>query len=269
MNIETLITQGSEMLESDGTPPQKVARELLDTYWNEMTRADQIALAVDGLGARIGVEQYMRRIRPVAPTPRPMSIPEPPKTRREEERQRKEAARREREKRDQERADIKAIHDQVECSSTHGGDISPSRCMWLRGALSIPPGPAREAEIERARKTNQQWNAEDSARVAKRVATLELYVDIKSQEYAKKVLKSLRLEASDGTMRTFFDFTLADAEKWLAKSDTLAESWAERRSWFEDVCQALRTYTVETIGDLPDEIGEALAGRAEAIWKKA
>jgi len=248
--ITALVTDARLMLEITGEPPRSVARTVLEKAWDALKDSDRYDLAVVGFASMIADALHLQRSTPVDEVPEPTYRP---------------AAR------PVDQATVEQIHAQIECNWPHHQPSAPHdetfgrrlrRCV--RAIIHLPSVEQRRAIRER-RDFNREHKAAWDARHAAEAHHWQTLFD----DYAKLVLKSIRLEGADGKERSLLQFTRDDAQKWARLSASRAGAWRERARWFKDVCTALDVHEVAMLGQLPGEIGNALADRAEAIWKKA
>ena len=256
MTLDELIAVGLEKILL-GAATFEVGRDLIMTTRDSMSVDDLVALEIDGMGLRLSAAvAASRRSKPAEPVDPPPSIVLPPPdtwaalyrpavpavkrpvvvTREERQRLREEA-----ERAKQERRDINAAR-LIEAEER--------RAEWRARVTRAGLDPATEP-----------------SRYDLQKAELGMALDNFASDRAREMLKSITLQAEDGSQRNLFDFTTADVDKWERMSDKRSKSWAARAEWFRDVRAALNEYDVQTIGGLPGEYADQFADRAEALWK--
>lgn len=80
-------------------------------------------------------------------------------------------------------------------------------------------------------------------------------------------LRAIVLQGADGSMRSLFDFTQADLERWETSADKRAIAWDRRREWFVNARDKLATHGVEAIADLPADALLELGEQAVKVWE--
>jgi hypothetical protein len=78
-------------------------------------------------------------------------------------------------------------------------------------------------------------------------------------------LKSIKLLAADGSMKSLLDSSRADLGKWERQSAVRAASRQERNEWFDHAARAFEEAGAEKVSDLPPEKIRELATHAERV----
>lgn len=254
MDQEKIGEIGMLKIKRTGITPIEAARSIVRTKWDRIDEESKKDLVVAGIASLLnGLLQQERAKEFKADFPIELSpekiIPEG----------------------STEKEEVNRIHQEIHCPFSSHKHKYASMYSCVSSFLYLSEDE-REKRIIEQRESNDRHiegiRKDHEERDEKWVACMENLIDFEAEERAIKLLKSITLQAQDGSMQTLLDFGLDDLDKWERNSRAKSRGWKIREKWFRKTRSLLEQHGVCRIGDLPSDVMTDVAEGARKIWKK-